>query len=204
MTDKIGQLFKKYGIKSITMDDIARELGMSKKTLYQLVSEKNELVDIVLTSEFHYFKEKLQKIKNKSHDAVLQLININALLYEFLCEFSQAANYDLQKYHPAIYDRIHEDYVTMFLTVIHENLVKGKSEKVFRIELDENIISKLLLSRIEQIQNSKIFKPEEFKSPRFVQEICRYHLHGIINKQGEKLLKKYNYEIENISKPEAI
>jgi AcrR family transcriptional regulator len=63
MTDKIGQLFKKYGIKSITMDDIARELGMSKKTLYQLVSEKNELVDIVLTSEFHYFKEKTSKNK---------------------------------------------------------------------------------------------------------------------------------------------
>ena len=97
-----------------------------------------------------------------------------------------------------LYDRIRDDYINLFLPCIKANLIKGKEERIFRIELNEEIISKLLLSRIEEVPNSKIFKPEEYKSPIFVKEICRYHLHGIVNKNGERLLKRYENEIENI------
>jgi AcrR family transcriptional regulator len=201
---KVGQLFKKYGIKSITMDDISSKLGMSKKTLYQIVSDKTELIDMVLDEDFFYYKKQLESITRENYDAVLELIKINSLLHKFLSELSLSVNYDLQKYHADIYDRIKENYVTLFLDIIKSNLLKGKEQRVFRSELNENMISKLLLSRIEQVPNSQIFKPDEFTSPAFVKEICRYHLHGVVNSEGHKLVEKYKHEIENINKQEAI
>ena len=185
------------------MDDIASELGMSKKTLYQIVSDKNELVDQVIFSDFRYFKDKLDAILKEPEDAIFQLIKINGLLYEFLTEFSQTVNYDLQKYHSQLYDKIQKDYENLFLPCLRDNLIKGKQEKIYRIKLNEEIISKLHLSRIEQVFISEIFRPEEFKSYDFVKAICLYHLYGIINEQGRNLLEKYNNEIENINKQVA-
>ena len=203
-TDKISNLFKKYGIKSITMDDISNELGISKKTLYQQIADKNELIEMVIMTDYQYFKQRLEKIQREKTDAVIQLIRINGVLYEFLSEYSQVVNYDLQKYYAEIFEKAKNLYVDMFLSIIRNNLVKGKQEHVFRIELKEDIISKLLLSRIEQIPNSKIFRSEEFTSPEFVMEICQYHLHGIVNKQGLQLVEQYKNEIENIHKIQTL
>lgn len=204
LTQKVGKLFKKYGIKSITMDDIAAEMGMSKKTLYQIVADKKELVELAMDSEYRYFKNKLIEITRENNSAVLALIKINALLYEFLSEFSQAADYDLQKYHCKFYDKIKLKYVNLFLSIIQNNIIIGKKEGVYRKELNAEMISKLHLSRIEQIPNSKIFTLEEFTSPAFVKEICLYHMYGIINKAGKQELEKYINKIDILLKPEVV
>ncbi len=195
--EKVGKLFRSYGIKSVSMDDIARELGMSKKTLYQQVSDKNDLIWQVLPAEFQQYKKIFLGILTEPGDAVLQLLKLNTFLYSFLNDLSQPYNYDLQKYYPGLFDQIRDEYEMLFLPALRQNLVKGKSEGVFRYDLNEDIISRLFFSRLEQIPHSGTFSPDEYKSPGFVMEISRYHLHGIINKTGEKLLEKYSERIEN-------
>lgn len=162
--DKVGKLFRNYGIKSVSMDDIARELGMSKKTLYQQVSDKSELIGQVLQAEFQQYKKVFLGILAEPGDAVLQLIRLNTFLYSFLNDLSQPFNYDLQKYYPALFDQIRDEYERLFLPGIRQNLIKGKSEGVFRSDLNEDIISRVIFSRLEHIPHSGVFSPEEYKS----------------------------------------
>lgn len=204
LSDKIGKLFKRYGIRSITMDDVARELGMSKKTLYQIVPDKSKLIETVITDEYNYYRDKLNAIKELNSGAILGFIRLNELLYDFLLHFSPVANHDLEKLEPALYKTIKEGYVKSFLGAILDNLKRGKEEGLYRKELDIEIISKLHLARIEQIPNSKIFHQDEFTSQEFVKEICIYHLHGVLNAKGMELLKQYENEIDNILKTRAI
>lgn len=204
ITEKIGILFKKYGIRSITMDEVARELGMSKKTLYQIVPDKSKLVEMVITEEFLKYQNKLNTIQAEQNNAIYLYIKLNELLYEFLLDFSPATTYDLEKYEPVFYHKIKNDYVSLFINAIRENLEHGKNEGLYRAELDVDIISKIPLARIEQISNSKIFSQEEFTSPQFVKEICFYHLHGVLNANGMELLKEYEQEIDNILKSKVI
>lgn len=204
LTPKITKLFKKFGIKSVSMDDVAKALGMSKKTLYQLVPDKSKLIEIVFSEEFTFYQSSLETINAHTNDTILNFLRINELLYKFLLDFSPAANYDLEKYEADFYANIKEKYVHAFLNAIRTNLLLGKQQQLYRKELNIDIISKLHLARIEQIPNSKIFKQEEFTSHEFVKEICLYHLHGVLNANGMKLLTKYEHEIDNILKSKTI
>jgi len=200
ISEKIGKLFKKYGFRSITMDEVASALGMSKKTLYQIVPDKSRLVELVLNDEYYTYESKLNSLQTQYKDAILGFIRLNELLYEFLLNYSPVTIYDLEKFEPAYYEKIKKQYVSIFLQAIRNNLFQGKTQQLYRKELDVEVISKLHLARIEQIPNSKIFTKEEFTSHEFVKEICLYHLHGVLNKNGMAQLEKYEHEIDNILK----
>lgn len=200
ISEKIGKLFKKYGFKSITMDEVASTLGMSKKTLYQIIPDKSRLVALVLNDEYKKYETKLNLIQEQNKDAIHGFIRLNELLYEFLLDFSPVTIYDLERFEPIFYEKIKKQYVSIFLQAIRDNLKQGKKEQLYRKELDIDVISKLHLARIEQVPNSKIFSKEEFTSHEFVKEICMYHLHGVLNKKGMKQVEKYEHEIDNILK----
>lgn len=202
--EKVGLLFRKYGIKSITMDDVAREMGMSKKTLYQLISDKNELIQNVVQADFREIRDQLDELNNKECDAVRQLINIQKLICDFLSRLSLAVDYDLRKYYSEIYDEIRKEYLSLFDETLRKNIERGKEQNLYRKDVDEKVISMFHLNLIDQIPHSTIISIEEFTSKHFVEEICTYHLNGLVNDNGRILLEKYKEEIENINKSEAI
>lgn len=202
--EKVGLLFRKYGIKSITMDDVAREMGMSKKTLYQLISDKNELIQSVVQADFREIRDQLGALNNEECDAVQQLINIQKLICDFLSRLSLAVDYDLRKYYSEIYDEIREEYLSLFDETLRKNIERGKAQNLYRDDVDEKVISMFHLNLIDQIPHSTIISIEEFTSKHFVEEICTYHLNGLVNDNGRKLLEKYKEEIENLKKSETI
>lgn len=197
ISDKIGRLFKKYGIKSITMDDVARELGISKKTLYQNVSDKEELVRDVFCSEFELLKNQLANIKKQDSDAVLQLINYNLVISEFLAGLSPIVNFDLRKYHKIYYEELRDKYLKLFNEAFKGNLQLGKVQKLYREEIDVDIIGKLHLNTIVQIPESDVLTIEEYTSTKFLNEITIFHLNGLLNDRGRELLEKYKKKINN-------
>jgi TetR/AcrR family transcriptional regulator, cholesterol catabolism regulator len=204
IVEKVGSLFKKFGIKSITMDDVSRELGVSKKTLYQLVADKNELIQLVLNTDFRAIENRLNAVNNEEEDAILQLINIQSLIIYSLSSLSLAVDYDLRKYHSDIYEGIREEYLNLFRTIITQNIERGKSQGLYRNDIDEKVITKYHLNQIDQIPHSKLITKREFTSGHFVQEICTFHLYGIVNEKGRQLLEQYRDKIEMINKSEVI
>ena len=195
---KVGRLFKDYGIKSITMDDISRELGISKKTLYQYIPEKRELVDRVIHHDFLNCKSQLETALTSNSDAIQQLIQINRISLEVLKDFSPAIEYDLKKYYLDLFEKAKNGYMELLKNAIKQNVELGKTNGIYRPELDSTIISKMHLAQIEQASKTQAFTRNEFLSAEFNREFILFHLRGLINTDGENLLKKYLNEFETI------
>lgn len=198
--DKVGRLFKKYGIKSITMDDISRELGMSKKTLYQYFSDKAELVEKVIQNEFYEFRSKVNLLLNEDIDPVLQLIKLNRLILDNLKTYSTVIDFDLRKYYSNLYLKLKVQYIELFRNCISTNISHGKNSGVYRSDIDIDIITKLHVSRIEQAPHSEVYSIEEFTSPGFARETCLVHIKGMISEKGQLLLNKHYKEFEELNK----
>jgi len=197
LLSKVRCLYMKYGIKSVTMDDVARELGISKKTLYQYVNDKNELVQKVVEMELSDRGEGFSKMNCPDLNAVEEIFEVHKLIQQMLKDYNPSTEYDLRKYYPNLFTQV----VTIRRERIYNNtlanLIKGKAEGLYRAELNNELIAKLQLSRIETAFDDKIFTQDELLSPKVFLEMFIYHIRGIANEKGLTVLEKKLKELEN-------
>ncbi len=186
--EKVLALFKRYGTRSVTMDDIARELGMSKKTLYQEFADKDDLINRVIDFDMEQSRVFLEEVQQSDSNAVQELFMVNRRMHSVRTLYSPTFYFDLKRYNPEIYQRWIEDKRSNMYNVITENLRKGKQEGLYRAEIDEHIIGRLHIARIEMLEGNDIIEEHERLSKDFIQEVFIYHLHGICNEQGLKLI----------------
>jgi AcrR family transcriptional regulator len=185
----VGGLYRKYGIRSVTMDDVSHELGISKKTLYQYVKDKDELVKIVVELELSSQHDKFLASCKENLNAIEEVAEIALCVNYMLKEYSAVTEYDLKKYYPDLYKnvrRVRRDHILKF---IMDNLIKGKNEGLYRKNLDVDILSKLSLSYIDSMFENEIITITEFLDPKFFMEYFIYHLRGIVNDKGLKILE---------------
>jgi len=187
----------KYGIKSVTMDDVARELGISKKTLYQYVNDKNELVQKVVEMEIGEKGEHFLKMRSTELNAIEELFEVNKMVRQMLKDYNPATEYDLRKYYPELYTNLIKVRRDRIYNNILSNLMKGKKEGLYRAELNEELIAKLQLSRVESAFDDKIFSQEELLSPKLFYEMFVYHIRGIANERGLKVLEQKLKELDS-------
>ena len=193
--ENAAELYNKVGIKSISMDDVARELGISKKTLYQHISDKKELVRKVCEYELKKKRKAFMQIAERSRNAVEEIIEVNKLVLHLIKDHSPTKFYDLKKYYPDIYKQIRREQRENMFRAMVANLRKGKEEGLFREDLDEVVIAKLYISRVEYPLESDLLSAEEFTSPRFIIQSFIYHIHGIANEKGLELVESYMNQI---------
>lgn len=196
---KSHNLFMKYGIKSVSMDDIARELGMSKKTIYQYVKDKNELVNKMFEFEKGCMQEKFELLQSEQINAIDQIFEADKMFVSIMKEHNPAAFYDLRKYYPTVHTKmvaVRRSRITEFMM---QNIEKGKIEGLFRKELDASIMAKLYILRIEGIMDGDILTLQEFTSPKWIKEHMAYHVRGISTPKGieyfEQKLVDFNIEL---------
>ena len=196
----VYELYNKFGIKSITMDDVARELGISKKTLYQHVKDKADLVERAMMHNTLKSRKNIEAIVSKDINAIVELLEVNAYMNEMIQQRNPALQYDLRKYYPEIHNRLVAETQQRMFESIRGNLLKGQKEGIYRKEMDIDIICKLHMSRMENKYSSNSFTQEELHSPSVLREIFLYHLHGITNEKGGQVLnqklKKYYLNAE--------
>ena len=191
ITGKVCELYKKYGIKSITMDDAARHLGISKKTLYQHFSDKSELVKEAVIDEVKAKSGNLIILSRENSNAIEDLLDYYKVQVKIILNYKPNFVYDLKKYYPDIYNTYVKIKRERILHSTRLNLEKGKREGYYRQDLDVDIISRLLLMRIEGMIHSEIFSTEELLSPDVFREIFNYHLYGIVSKEGREYYEKH-------------
>jgi AcrR family transcriptional regulator len=187
---KVSSLYRRYGIKSVTMDDVAHELGMSKKTLYQYVNDKEELVKKVVEHTRLCNFTSMNEMKDFSGNAIEMLVEVSRRVNALLKDHSPSYEYDLNKYYPDIYEGLKSAHRKMMYESMIANIRQGKKEGVYRKELDEEIIAKLHLLRIEGIQSGDIFNEDEMRSSKFFVEVFVYHIHGMATAKGVEILEK--------------
>lgn len=171
------------------MDDLCSELGISKKTLYLEVTDKNDLIKQVLDYEKDLQRRTMEKMTQSELNAIDELIHVNKQIHLSQSIHSPTFYYDLKKY----YFRIYSDWIEYkrkrMYEMILRNLEKGISEGLYRQDLDPIIISKLHMARTEMMHSSDFIDNEQFTTSKAIDEIFRYHLHGICNEHGLEYFK---------------
>ena len=185
------ELFFSYGIRSITMDDIARHLSVSKKTLYRFFEDKDQIVrtltQVDVQKDIRCMKE-IAAVAKDPIDEILQAMNF--IMVEF-AKFHPSLLYDLQKYHPEAWNdfrRLQEEHM---LSAVIVNLKKGIRQGLYRNDINISILARLRLEQLALAANPQIYPPEKFDLKKVEVELLRHFLHGILTLKGLKLLEQY-------------
>jgi TetR/AcrR family transcriptional regulator, cholesterol catabolism regulator len=192
-------LYSKYGIKSITLDDLCKELGISKKTIYQFITDKKDLIRKVVDYEITIQHNSYKKMVSSDINAIDELLYVNRQIHENQGIHNPVFYYDLKKYYPDIYKEWMKYKRARMYELIHRNLEKGIAEGLYRKEMDAAVISRLHMARAEMMHSSDIIDEKEFGTSHFINEIFRYHIHGICNEQGLAYFKAHYKEFNKKS-----
>ncbi len=187
---RVEGLFMRYGIKSVTMNDVARELGISKKTLYQLVESKDDLVVRVLEYHISTEKAKCTLLASIAPNAIEEIFIIMESNSQELTRMKTNIVNDLQKYHRKGWElirRFHSDFV---LKVIRDNLLRGRNEKLYRENFDIEIVSKLHLTTAFNLFDPELFPVLVNDRITLFNEYMMHYLHGIVSPKGLDYLTK--------------
>jgi|SRR5687768_10084841 len=198
MKDRIQQkandLFRRYGVKSITMDEIAAQLGVSKKTIYQYFSDKDELVEVIVKQTIEFAQQTCENNRNNSKDAIDELFQAMDFVQQIFSGMNPAMMYDLEKFHPQSY-RIFLDYKNKFLfDIIKSNLKRGIAEELYRPDINIDIIAKFRLEAMMIAFNQDVYPASKFNLVDLHTTIIEHFLFGVASLKGYKLIMKYQQE----------
>lgn len=194
--DTARELFFRNGIKSITMDDIAAEQGISKKTIYQYYKDKNELVDALAKDQTKCQQDDICMIRNESENAIHELLESMKYMRQIFSQINPSMFYDMKKYHPSAWN-IFRSFKEMELTgFIEENLNKGMKQGLYRKNIKIKILAKLRLAEIEFALDSYTFPSDQFDIAEVQFTIMEHFVQGVVTLKGHKLLNKYTDTVE--------
>jgi AcrR family transcriptional regulator len=198
--DKIVQgaaeLFFKYGIKSITMDDIAKHLAMSKKTIYQFFSDKNELVEHLMVVKLKEDECQFRQVHQESENVIAEVFNLMKQMSTVFSGMNHTLFYDLQKYHPGAW-KLFRIFKHEFIEKMVEDCIrKGIKDGLVRPDLNPKILARMRMEQVEMGFNEEIFPPDKFKMVDVQVALFDHFLHGICTLKGHKLINKYKQIIE--------
>lgn len=185
---KVYRLYQRYGIKSVTMDDVAQHLGISKKTLYESFADKEDLVKQVLIWDYDKKLEFFLEIEKKNLNAIEELFEVYKMIKESYKDYNPSVEYDIRKYYPALNTQLRAIRRKRMFELSVKNMNKGKREGLYRKGLNASILARLHVFRVENIIESELFSIEELTSIKVFHEIFVYHLHGILSDEGRKNL----------------
>lgn len=189
------KLFLKYGVKSVSMDDIAKKLGISKKTIYSVIENKKDLVYKVVVNFSQKEEQDILEITKCSSNAVEEMVSIGNYIFSFFRDMNPGLVFDLKKYHPTAWDYIEKDHLVFVQKTITDNVIKGQKAGLYRKDLHADIIAKLYIGQSQLILDEEIFPVREFTRSTLFTEFFLYHLNGITTDKGRKYLNnKINFK----------
>jgi AcrR family transcriptional regulator len=184
------ELFMRVGIRSVSMDDIARELGRSKKTLYQFFLNKEQLVTQIMERHIELEQRLLSAIREESLNAMDEWYRIFDHNCKFLSSMNPSVIFDLRKYHPDAWGLFDQYKHEVIRKIVGENMIRGKVEGLYRDDLDENILSWIYVYRLEMFADGSLFPSSERSRAEVLKEFVVYHLRGIASPKGINYLEK--------------
>ena len=193
----VGKLYMKFGIRSVTMDDVAREFGISKKTLYQYFSDKEDLVGQVV--DFYLNKPAFNLNGDDNGNAIDHFFVLRKHVLKTLKYYNNNLEFDLKKLYPELYKKVHNYKRERIYSNTVKNFVDGVRDGYYRPDLDPVLVAKLQLGRMLCTLNSdnEFFSETELSSIELFDKIIDYHMHAICTVKGIKYYKEQLNKIQN-------
>lgn len=189
---KAEELFMQYGIRSVSMDDIANQLGMSKKTLYQYYADKDELVDAVVDGHISEIQRDCMSCRNEAKDAVHEVFITMEKIMEDFGNMNPMVLHDLEKFHFRSYQRFKDHQDKFLAKVIRDNIEWGIKEELYRPEIHVDVITKFRLESMMIPFNIVLFPPGKYNLASLSGIIIQHFVFGLATIKGHKLILKYN------------
>jgi len=184
------EMFLNIGFKSITMDDIAKNSGISKKTIYAHFNNKTELVKTVTLHIFDIVKKGVDLIHAQEQNPIIELFEIKRFVMKHLKDEKSSPQYQLQKYYPKIYKTLKQKQFKVMQELIKENLAKGIQQKLFRATIDIDFTARIYFHGMVGIKDKDLFPLENNSMNTLTTNHLEYHLRGISTDKGIKELEK--------------
>lgn len=184
-------LFLKLGFKNVTMDDISKELSISKKTIYTHCANKKELVKETTDFMFDNIQKGIDHIRHKNHNAVNELFEIKKFVLNTLKEDDNSCYFQLQKYFPEISKKLKKKHLRAVNECIKENLKKGIDHKLYRKDIDIDFISRIYFIGITGIKDEEAFPSNLYLQKDLTTNFLDYHIRAIATEKGLKILNQF-------------
>lgn len=184
-------LFFKYGIKNITMDEIAKHLGMSKKTIYQYFKDKDEMVHSLILEKIEEDKCIFGKTHKESENIVVEAFAIMKNIRDIMGHVNPILFYELAKFYPETWNIFTEFKDNFIRENLEASLKKGIEQGLVRSDVNIKILSKMRLETIDMSFNTQVFPTDKFNLVEVHVAMTEHFLYGICTLKGHKLINKY-------------
>lgn len=183
-------MFLTYGFKSVTMDDIANNLGISKKTIYQHFDNKTKLVEATTLYMFDIISEGIDCICELEKNPIEELYDIKNFVMEHLKNEKSSPQYQLQKYYPKIFSTLKSKQFELMQSCVTANLNRGVQEGLYRNNINIDFIARLYFNGMVSLKDQDLFPLTNFSMNILVENYLEYHLRGICSDKGISVLDK--------------
>lgn len=189
-----NELFLTYGFKSVTMDDIAEKLGMSKKTIYTHYKTKNELVRACVLDIFNVVSEGIDQICTIDKNPIEELFEVKDFILAHLKSENSSPIFQLKKYYPNFFNELQKKQFEVMNECVQENLTRGIGNNLYRKEIDIDFITRIYFSGITIIKDIEVFPKGKNNMQELQTQYLDYHVRAIATDKGlivlDKILKK--------------
>lgn len=187
-----AEMFLNFGFKSVTMDDIAQKMSISKKTIYTHFSNKKILVEETTLGLFELIKCGIDGICEKNHNPIQELYEIKNFILKNLNDEKSSPHYQLNKYYPKIHSSLMQRQFTVMQECVAHNLQKGIDQGLFRKEIDIDFVTRIYFKGMTGIKDLDTFPLEKFKMNYLMENYIDYHVRGIATEKGLQTLEQLN------------
>lgn len=173
------------------MSDIARALGMSKKTLYVHVENKADLIKKSVERVLEQERDAIEQLHATSRDAIDEILKIGMFMQQQMRKMTPSMLYDLRKYHRQAGDLVHAHIQDYAKQNVLENLLRGQREGLYRKDFTPELIAEIYVSKFDMLSSNPSRYLSGMFMPDFNRELLSYHIHGVASEKGLRQLQKY-------------
>ena len=189
--DKSTELFLNFGFKSVTMDDIANEMGISKKTIYVHFPNKTKLVEVTTMHMFDVISHGIDCICALEKNPIEELYDIKRFVMDHLKDEKSSPQYQLQKYYPKIYATLKSKQFEVMHDCVNDNLNRGINQKLYRDTINIEFITRIYFNSMLAIKDKDLFPLKIFSMNMLMENFLEYHLRGICTEKGKSVLNQF-------------
>ena len=184
-------LFIRYGVKGVTMDDIAKELSISKKTIYQYFKDKKEIVREFTLNQCERRKDDFDRIPKEATNSIEGLIMTSKCIRENILELNPSLLMDIKKYYNDAWQIFIAFKETVFYKSIQDTILRGIEEGYFREEINPEILSIMRMQEVQNCFDAKIYPRDKFSFKEVQLQLLDHFIHGLLTCEGKDVLDKY-------------
>jgi len=198
--EKTGELFLEFGIRNLNMDDISRSLGISKKTLYQYVKSKEDLIEKLFYYDEVKKDKEMARILTKDLNAIETLVQVSIMVFEEMGRFNPKLTFELKKYYEPIFQQFMVRKQNIIFALISRNIEKGIAQGLYRRDINIELVAGLYVRNLVMMHNKDFCMVENITFEQLFEVMFENHIRAISTPEGIDYFEKRKSEIKQLNK----